>query len=161
MADNNWTEAGKLGLDNILLDIHENNTSIVNLRSYSQDAVVYNLTVANDHTYFVGISGVLGHNAGCPLGEFKLPNKVRSPKGISGKFTIRKYSYRIDTNNIHQNEIFHVHIYERNKEIAKITARGGWLPMHGGKPLPAKPSTIPKLLRKEINKLINHVKIFL
>ena len=26
---------------------------------------MYNLTVANDHTYFVGVGGVLGHNAGC------------------------------------------------------------------------------------------------
>jgi len=27
--------------------------------------MVYNLTVANDHTYFVGAEGVLGHNFGC------------------------------------------------------------------------------------------------
>jgi len=30
--------------------------------------VVYNLTVANDHTYFVGVEGVLGHNSeGCTI----------------------------------------------------------------------------------------------
>ena len=30
---------------------------------------VYNLTVNNFHTYFVGLSGVLGHNARCNLDE--------------------------------------------------------------------------------------------
>ena len=33
--------------------------------TYTKEDVVYNLTVANDHTYFVGRDGVLGHNAGC------------------------------------------------------------------------------------------------
>ena len=63
-----WTDAGKLNLDTILLNIYENNSSIVKLRSYSQYTTVYNLTVANDHTYFVGSGGVLGHNMnnGCP-----------------------------------------------------------------------------------------------
>ena len=31
---------------------------------YSQEAKVYNLTVDNDHTYYVGKGGVLSHNAG-------------------------------------------------------------------------------------------------
>jgi len=28
------------------------------------------LTVNNDHTYFVGLDGVLGYNAGCDLSKF-------------------------------------------------------------------------------------------
>jgi RHS repeat-associated protein len=65
VADHNWTEAGELTLDNILLNINEYNTTISNLKTYTKEDVVYNLTVANEHTYFVGSEGVLGHNAGC------------------------------------------------------------------------------------------------
>jgi len=41
------------------------------IKSYNQNKVVYNLTVNNDHTYYVGASGVLGHNSDkCNLNEF-------------------------------------------------------------------------------------------
>ena len=63
VADQNWTDAGKLTADSILLDINEKNSTISSVRDYTQSTTVYNLTVANDHTYFVGVSGVLGHNA--------------------------------------------------------------------------------------------------
>ncbi len=67
VADHNWTEASQLTLDDILFNIQEKNTTISSLKSYSQNAIVYNLTVANDHTYFVGVGRVLGHNAGCVI----------------------------------------------------------------------------------------------
>ena len=78
VADHNWTEAGELTLDNILLNINEYNTTISNLTTYTKEDVVYNLTVANDHTYFVGRDGVLGHNAGCDW------NEAVNNLGISG-----------------------------------------------------------------------------
>jgi len=62
LADQNWTEAGTLGLDDTLLNIQNKPTTIAELRSYKQNTIVYNLTVANDHTYYVGLGGVLGHN---------------------------------------------------------------------------------------------------
>ena len=62
VTEQNWTEAGELSLDSILLNIEENNTSIEELREYNKNTVVYNLTVGNVHTYFVGNEGVLGHN---------------------------------------------------------------------------------------------------
>ena len=69
VADHNWTEASQLTLNDILFNIQEKNTTISSLKSYSQNAIVYNLTVANDHTYFVGAGGVLGHNSkNCPIG---------------------------------------------------------------------------------------------
>jgi len=117
---------------------------------------VYNITVDGNHNYYVGEDSVLVHNAKpCPF--FVLPKTVRSASGVAGNFSIKGYSFRIDTNRISANEGFHIHIYKGRTEIAKVTARGGWLPMHGGKPLPAKPSTVPSIIRQEINKLVKHV----
>ena len=62
VMDNNWTDARNLGVNDILLNIKENNISIKYIQRYSKETTVYNLTVDNDHTYFVGNSGVLGHN---------------------------------------------------------------------------------------------------
>ena len=74
--EQNWIDAGKLTLDSILLSRYDNNLSILNLREYEEQATVYNLTVNNNHTYFVGRDGVLGHNSGCEY--FKLsPHKIR------------------------------------------------------------------------------------
>ena len=65
VTEQNWTEAGELSLDTILWNINDKNSTISTLRSYTKKATVYNLTVDNDHTYFVGVGGVLGHNSGC------------------------------------------------------------------------------------------------
>ena len=64
-----WVEAGELTKESILFNLQDQNVSIEKLKHYSQEQAVYNLTIANDHTYFVGQSGVLGHNADdhCPL----------------------------------------------------------------------------------------------
>jgi hypothetical protein len=154
-----WIEAGQLTIDDVLQNLQGGLTGITSTKESIELAIVYNLTVANDHTYYVGHSEVLAHNAGgkirCKL--FSLPETVRSPSGVAGNFSLKGYSYRIDTNRISPQEMFHIHVYKGKKEIAKITANGGWLPMHGGKPLPAKPSSVPKTLRVEINKLVKHV----
>jgi hypothetical protein len=62
-----WLRAEQLSLHSLLLDIHDNNMSIDALKSYREDVIVYNLSVANEHTFFVGSSGVLGHN--CDIDE--------------------------------------------------------------------------------------------
>ena len=62
-----WVDAGELALDDLLREIGGADASIVRLQKYSETADVYNLTVADDHTYFVGVDEVLGHNASiCP-----------------------------------------------------------------------------------------------
>jgi hypothetical protein len=76
---------------------------------------------------------------------------------VAGNFSLKGYTFRIDTNRITPDEKFHVHIYKGRTEIAKITANGGWLPMHGGRPLPERPTTVPSQLRTEINELIKHI----
>jgi hypothetical protein len=42
---------------------------ITEIRTERKTLPVYNIEVANAHTYFVGIDGVVVHNAGCPLGR--------------------------------------------------------------------------------------------
>jgi len=71
----NWTEAGELSVETVLWNINDKNSTISSLRSYTQRATVYNLTVANDHTYFVGVGGVLGHNS-CSIEETKHVEKL-------------------------------------------------------------------------------------
>ncbi|MEE9426376.1 MAG: polymorphic toxin-type HINT domain-containing protein [Methylococcales bacterium] len=58
-----WLEAGELNIDDVLLNLTDSTTLITDIRQYTELAKVYNLTVANDHTYYVGENGVLSHNA--------------------------------------------------------------------------------------------------
>ena len=62
-----WITADELTNSSILLNINDKNTTIKSLKHYAKNKKVYNLTVNNFHTYFVGVSGVLGHNAGCSI----------------------------------------------------------------------------------------------
>ena len=60
--DQKWTDAGQLTIDDVLQGITQSDVRITNLYEHKELATVYNLTVANDHTYYVGFSGVLSHN---------------------------------------------------------------------------------------------------
>ena len=57
-----WIEAEKLNTATVLLNINDENSTIDSLRYYTEELNVYNLTIDNYHTYFVGVGGVLGHN---------------------------------------------------------------------------------------------------
>jgi hypothetical protein len=62
-----WVEAGKLTINDVLQNLQSGLIGITSLRERSELATVYNLTVANDHTYYVGHGEVLVHNeGGCP-----------------------------------------------------------------------------------------------
>jgi len=64
-----WLQADELTNGSILLNINDKNSTIKSLKHYAKNKKVYNLTVTNDHTYFVGLDGVLGHNSiHCPRG---------------------------------------------------------------------------------------------
>lgn len=151
-----WQNAIDLSVGGTLKTI-EGNAKVRSVEHRYATNKVFNFTVEGNHNYFVGDDGVLVHNAKSDCPFFLLPKTVRSPSGVQGNFTYKGYSYRIDTNRITPEEKFHIHVYKGRSEIAKITAKGGWLPMHGGKPLPAKPSTVPKILKQEINQLVRHV----
>ena len=66
--------------------------------------------------------------------------------------------HAIDTNKVAPGEGgFHIHVYRKNVEIAKITGRGGYVEMHKNQTL-LKPSLMDKTVRREINKLVDHVR---
>ncbi len=58
-----WVLAKYLDLTSLLLDINNNTLSIFKILERStENTKVYNLTVNDDHTYYVGESTVLNHN---------------------------------------------------------------------------------------------------
>ncbi|MCP3663237.1 MAG: hypothetical protein GY696_12205, partial [Gammaproteobacteria bacterium] len=82
-VDGKWIEAEDLTIDKDLLNIEGLFEDISSLDHTTQDALVYNLTVANDHTYFVGMDEVLSHNAGkCKIPVFD----IRAVHHIRGEF---------------------------------------------------------------------------
>jgi hypothetical protein len=114
---------------------------------------MYDLTVAEAHTFFVGQQQWLVHN--CP---FTPPDTVRSPKRVEGEFSRKGYSYGIDTEDVVPEEGgFHLHVYQNSREVAKVTGNGGFVKRHGGKLL-QKPTQLPKIVRKEIRALVKHVR---
>ncbi len=59
-----WLDAGELTDASQLFDLNGEVLAIADIKQYSKEEKVYNLTVDNDHTYYVGDSGVLNHNVG-------------------------------------------------------------------------------------------------
>jgi hypothetical protein len=62
MAGAGWLEAGQLKMGDRLRTASGRDVIVVRLRWNVGEAVVYTLTVANDHTFFVGAAQVLVHN---------------------------------------------------------------------------------------------------
>jgi len=94
-----------------------------------------------------------------PKGTFELPTTWRSAKGVSGKFSDGKHSFRIDTHNLSPGERFHIHIKDvRGNEIAVIQGRGTngiWRESHRGQTL-LKPSEVSDALSNDIRRLLRH-----
>ena len=69
-----WLEAGQLEPGDQLRTASGHDATVVAVRWNVGDAEVYTLTVATDHTFFVGADQVLVHNALCPgqTGIYKL-----------------------------------------------------------------------------------------
>ncbi len=87
----------------------------------------------------------------------ELPATVRSPKGVQGRLSDSRYSYRIDTNKVARGEGgFHIHVYRGGNEVAKLNGRGGYVVSHKGSKL-LKPSQLSKGVRNDLNTLVRHV----
>ncbi|GAA6151560.1 putative Ig domain-containing protein [Pseudoteredinibacter isoporae] len=65
LADSkNWMVASKLKVGDELKDLNDSSVKISGLRKYSEEKVVYNLTINKLHNYYVGRDSVLSHNMG-------------------------------------------------------------------------------------------------
>lgn len=60
-----WVQAGDLRVGDRLRDASGRDVGVVGVRYNVDRAVVYTLSVATDHTFFVGAAQVLVHNAKC------------------------------------------------------------------------------------------------
>jgi len=87
----NWLAAGQLLPGDRLRTAQGTDVTVAGVRRGVGQAVVYTLTVATEHTFFVGTARVLVHNARCAL-HHVLPQRFRpyfASKGIDiDKFTI-------------------------------------------------------------------------
>ncbi len=85
-----WRDAKDLKAEDIVKDKSGNEQSITVINSKLYHGWVYNLTVNNDHTYFVGEQGILAHNANlvCKLNSIEYgavkPKFGSNPKHMSG-----------------------------------------------------------------------------
>ncbi|WP_255395950.1 RHS repeat-associated core domain-containing protein, partial [Motiliproteus sp. MSK22-1] len=61
-SSKSWIDADKLSTDDLLHSLDKSEISVTGLTSYSRSSTVYNLSIANDHTYYVGNAKVLTHN---------------------------------------------------------------------------------------------------
>ena len=96
-------DAGELALDDLLREIGGADASIVGLRKYSETADVYNLTIADDHTYFVGVDEVLAHNTRCESAALGLLHGIplKEAKNLVSMWDKATHSTRYDSIRYH------------------------------------------------------------
>ena len=86
-----WVEAGELGLDDSMLRIDGEALHVSGIQKYTRESIVFNLTVAFDHTYYVSDDEVLAHNSGvCKFPEISVSSRNHILKGeilAGGKIT--------------------------------------------------------------------------
>ncbi|MES9863933.1 MAG: polymorphic toxin-type HINT domain-containing protein [Candidatus Thiodiazotropha sp. LLP2] len=86
-VDGEWINAQELGRNDLLAFLDER-VSISDITVNTRESKVYNLTVDNTHTYYVGEGGVLVHNANkddaCLSRITNVPGRVRSRINLIG-----------------------------------------------------------------------------
>lgn len=82
-----WVNAAELTTKDLLQDLTASPLSIADITTYAEKARVYNLTVEDQHTYYVGVSGVLSHNSGV----CKFPEKYKWDHVFYGNFNGKSF----------------------------------------------------------------------
>ncbi len=90
-----WLAAGHLLPGDRLRTASGRDATVAGVRRGVGQAVVYTLTVAKDHTFFVGNARVLVHNAACPLHHL-FPQKFRAWFASHGITDIDKFTIEVD-----------------------------------------------------------------
>ncbi|WP_417532048.1 putative Ig domain-containing protein [Marinobacter lipolyticus] len=120
-----WVEAGDLSTDNVLFGFDQTPVVIDSINPYVEDATVYNLSVENDHTYYVGESRALAHNC------------YQKPKSINYKKHVPKKKWtRQETINATKNGGDAKYFMKGSHEIQKfeLNAWKRGIPATNGKP---------------------------
>jgi len=65
--DARWLQAKDLDVGDLLVNRDGDKLPIVQLSSETRNSIVYNLTVANTHTFYVGEQNLLAHNSTCRI----------------------------------------------------------------------------------------------
>ena len=86
-----WVNASELEVGSVLLGQDGSLLSVVGVKSYKQITKVYNLTVNNDHTFYVGSDSVLSHNEG--ICEKALKTATKNVKKIQSRALKRGKGY--------------------------------------------------------------------
>jgi len=84
LAEGGWFAAGRLQAGDELRTATSAKMMVVGLRRDVGTAVVYTLTVAKDHTFFVGSARVLVHNATCGFSADTVASAFQGMRGGGG-----------------------------------------------------------------------------
>ncbi|MBF0227905.1 MAG: hypothetical protein HQK76_20865 [Desulfobacterales bacterium] len=156
LTDYGWTDAYKLLPGDEIFTSRGGWLKVTGSTWMAERQTVYNIEVEDFHTYFVGETGAWVHNVCKQVSTFALPNIYKKAAGVEGKFSDIRYSYRLDTNKVAFGEGgFHVHVYFKGNEVAKVSGNGKWVKQHGGNTM-LKPSEAPRPLRTDVNRLIRN-----
>ncbi len=127
----NWVDAGELTVESILAGKAGDLLQVVGIESNTKVMSVFNITVNNDHTYYVGESGVLNHNAGgCDLTDRLLTTFgwKRRPSGASDKLRKNMIARGINEPG-YKNAAHHIVGFgERSRPAQEVLARYGIKP---------------------------------
>ncbi len=134
-VDGKWLNAGDLKIGDQLLGINNDKVIITELKAYSTEKQVYNLTTNNDHNYFVGEKSVLVHNINLcnfakgyanaqvkAVAKFSsLSNKQKKNRVVVGAFDVSRPG--ISTAGVSGQAPARVHAHLKNK-LTKVFGSG-------------------------------------
>jgi hypothetical protein len=130
-----WVDAGALQSGDLLLAPDGTHLSVTSVEPYTDTLTVYNLTVADIHTYYilVGDTPVLVHNVGCRT--FSLQTAPNTPGIYRIEFNNGRVYVGSSTTNIHQR--IHAAFRDPGHAVARANLKPGdvksitWTPTPG------------------------------
>jgi hypothetical protein len=113
-VDRGWVQAGDLHVGEQVVRLHGSTNTVAAVRVVPGQADMYNLTVANDHTYAVGDDQAVVHNTGACEGGSTTPIGPSDASG--GVYQLRDpETGRImrtgQTNDLHERRSAHARMY--------------------------------------------------
>ena len=120
-----WVDAGELTLDDVLRGLDGSSLPIMDLRSYGEELAVYNLTVAEDHTFYVSDQKTLTHNSNCRI-PHRLKPRIEQGNDREGWIHIQKRHIPGAGETSSQGDLFAqgTSIFDLQRSAAEIVKKG-------------------------------------